>query len=56
MVDIFCFFHKENWTTLIEEDSKDVLEWAACVKENILVLCYLHDVKVTNNEYMYVSN
>lgn len=34
-----------NWTTLVEEDEKDVLEWAACVKQNLLVLCYLHDVK-----------
>ena len=38
---------KENWTTLIAEDSKDVLEWASCVNNDILVLCYLHDVKVS---------
>ncbi|XP_074607538.1 prolyl endopeptidase-like [Acropora palmata] len=35
----------EHWTTLVEEDERDVLQWAACVKQNLLVLCYLHDVK-----------
>lgn len=34
-----------NWTTIIEEHEKDVLEWASCVNETKLVLCYLHDVK-----------
>ena len=49
-VTLFSFFptSKENWTTLVQEDEKDVLEWAACVKQNLLVLCYLHDVKVNN--------
>lgn len=32
---------------MVEEDEKDVLEWVACVKQNLLVLCYLHDVKVS---------
>ena len=45
------FFLKENWTTLIAEDSKDVLEWASCVNNDILVLCYLHDVKVSPEDY-----
>ncbi|KAK3751996.1 hypothetical protein QZH41_010963 [Actinostola sp. cb2023] len=36
---------QENWSTLIPEDDDDVLEWAACVKQNLLVLGYLHDVK-----------
>ena len=30
----------------MEEGERDVLQWAACVKQNLLVLCYLHDVKV----------
>lgn len=38
---------------MVEEDEKDVLEWVACVKQNLLVLCYLHDVKVSI--YMYVT-
>ena len=37
---------QESWSTLIDEDEHDVLEWAACVKEDLLVLGYLHDVKV----------
>ncbi|XP_038655180.1 prolyl endopeptidase-like [Scyliorhinus canicula] len=36
-----------KWTTLVAEDKKDVLEWAGCVKNNFLILCYLHDVKHT---------
>jgi len=36
-----------NWQTLIAEDDHDVLEWAGCVNNNRLVLCYLHDVKVS---------
>ena len=32
---------------MVEEDENDVLEWVACVKQNLLVLCYLHDVKVS---------
>eukprot|EP00794_Sanderia_malayensis_P012304 gene12304-13573_t len=35
----------ENWTTLIEQQEKDVLEWAKCVNENVLAVCYTHDVK-----------
>ena len=39
---------QEHWSTLVEEDEQDVLEWAACVKQNLMVLCYLHHVKVRN--------
>lgn len=43
---------KEHWMTLVEEDKRDVLEWAACVKQTLLVLCYLHDVK----NFLYLHN
>ena len=32
--------------TLVADDDHDVLEWAACVCSDKLVLSYLHDVKV----------
>lgn len=36
---------EENWKALVEEHAKDVLEWAACVNQDTLVLCYLRDVQ-----------
>lgn len=41
----FQRYNMENWITLVDEHERSVLEWAACVHGNRLVLCYLEDVK-----------
>ena len=46
---ILTLFHthiQENWESLVAEHEKDVLELSACMNKDVLVLCYLHDVKV----------
>lgn len=44
-------YAQENWVTLVEEHERGVLEWAACVNQKKLVLCYLNDVK--NKLYLH---
>ncbi|XP_041360625.1 prolyl endopeptidase-like [Gigantopelta aegis] len=36
---------KSKWKTVVPEDKTSVLEWAAVVNDNKLILCYLKDVK-----------
>ncbi|XP_073985709.1 prolyl endopeptidase-like isoform X1 [Rhodnius prolixus] len=41
----FDNYTRENWITLVPEHETDVLDWAACVATDKLVLAYVHDVK-----------
>lgn len=50
----FNNYSQENWSTLVEEHTQDVLQWCACVNEKVLVMCYLHDVK--NEIYLHHLN
>ncbi|CAH1772327.1 unnamed protein product [Owenia fusiformis] len=47
----FSNYNMEFWKDLVAEDKDDVLEWAGCVHQSKLILCYLHDVK--NVLYMH---
>lgn len=35
----------EAWADLVPQSDTDVLEWARCVRKDLLLVCYLHDVK-----------
>lgn len=39
---------EKNWVNLIPEHPKDVLEWGHIINNNMIVICYLKDVKVKN--------
>ncbi|XP_023302174.2 prolyl endopeptidase [Lucilia cuprina] len=41
----FDDYAEEKWETLVAEHETDVLDWARCVDDDKLVLCYIQDVK-----------
>ncbi|XP_076344917.1 prolyl endopeptidase-like [Tachypleus tridentatus] len=38
-------FEEGNWVDLVPEKKWDIIDWAACVNEDKLIICYMHDVK-----------
>lgn len=40
---------ESKWVDLIPEHPKDVLEWGRIINHNMIVICYLKDVKVRYN-------
>lgn len=43
----FDNYAEENWQTVVAEHESDVLDWARCVDNDKIVLCYIQDVKST---------
>ena len=41
-------------STLIAEHNRNVIEWAKCVNENKLIVCYMEDVKNVMNVHVPV--
>ncbi|KAJ8680862.1 hypothetical protein QAD02_016649 [Eretmocerus hayati] len=44
-------YQEEKWVDLVPEHSRNVLDWAVCVDQDKLVICYIEDVKNTLGIY-----